>query len=163
MLRHNPFEGDGAKKSKEVYVMEIQIKKAQKDAIIPKYARKGDAGVDMHSTTRGVILPGESVLIKTGISAEIPEGYEVQIRPRSGLALKHGITVLNSPGTIDAGYRGEIGVVLINHGLKAFVYDKGDRIAQGVVNKVEEASFIEVDELTDSERGEGGFGHSGIN
>ncbi len=142
--------------------MEIQIKKVQKDAIIPKYARKGDAGFDLHSVTRGVVLPGESELIKTGIAVEIPQGYEVQIRPRSGLALKHGITVLNSPGTIDSGYRGEIGVILINHGSKVFVYDKGDRIAQGVINKVEQASFIKAEELADSERGKGGFGSSGI-
>jgi dUTP pyrophosphatase len=107
--------------------------------------------------------PGSRALIPTGIFVELPEGYEAQIRPRSGLALKNGITVLNTPGTIDADYRGEIGVILINHSDSFFKITHGDRIAQMVFLKVEKPEFISVDELEETERGDGGFGHTGVN
>ena len=108
------------------------------------------------------IPPGEHVLVKTGLKMELPEGYEAQVRPRSGLALKHKITVLNSPGTIDSGYRGEAGVILMNHGKEVFSISKGDRIAQFVIAKHESPEVEEVESLEDSERGEGGFGSTGL-
>jgi dUTP pyrophosphatase len=107
------------------------------------------------------LIPGERKLIKTGLFLEIPEGYEAQVRPRSGLALKNGITVLNSPGTIDADYRGEIGVILINHSSEIFEINSGDRIAQLVFAKVEQAVWYETESLNETERGEGGFGSTG--
>lgn len=107
------------------------------------------------------LLPGEIRLIPTGIKLAVPDGYEAQVRPRSGLALKHGISMVNCVGTIDADYRGEIGVILINHGKEAFVIRRGDRIAQLVVNPIVQAVFCEVEELNQTERGEGGFGHTG--
>lgn len=127
---------------------------------MPKYQTKGSAGFDLHSTERYTILPGERMLIPTHLGVELPEGYEIQIRPRSGLAIKHGITVLNSPGTIDEDYRLGIGVILINHGKQNFTVGEGDRIAQGIVNKVEKAEWEEIEELSETERG-GGFGHTG--
>ena len=108
------------------------------------------------------LKPGERTLVSTGIKIAVPEGYEAQVRPRSGLAIKNGISVCNTPGTIDSGYRGEVGVILINHGDKEFNVEKGMRIAQMVINKVEEASFSVVDELDQTNRGEGGFGHTGV-
>lgn len=130
---------------------------------MPVYAKKGDAGCDLYyNGLPTVINPGESILLFTGIYLEIPEGYEAQVRPRSGLALEHGITVLNTPGTIDEGFRGEVGVILINHSKKPFIVKYADKIAQLVFNKVEHAKFIRVDELSSSDRGEGGFGHTGI-
>jgi dUTP pyrophosphatase len=137
--------------------LEINIKKLVKEAIIPKYQTKGSAGFDFHSVEDITILAGQIMLIKTGISVEIPESYEMQIRPRSGLALKHGISVWNSPGTIDSDYRGEIGIILVNAG-KNFSIRKGDRIAQGVINKVEICQFIIAEDLSETVRGEGGFG-----
>lgn len=107
--------------------------------------------------------PGEYTLIKTGLFMELPEGYEAQVRPRSGLAFKHGITVLNSPGTIDADYRGEVGVLLINHGKETFVIEDGERIAQLVVARFEQVQWEEVEALGDSNRGAGGFGSTGKN
>jgi dUTP pyrophosphatase len=135
---------------------------------LPKYETKNSAGLDlrvseeMYKNTE-YILAGERKLLKTGLFLEIPEGYEAQIRPRSGWALKHGITVLNSPGTIDADYRGEIGVILINHSNVPFRISHGDRIAQMVFNKVEQAIFEEVNDLSDTDRGQGGFGSTGKN
>lgn len=136
---------------------------------LPKYQTSQSAGCDvcavldagLYSVT---IDPGEIKLINTGLSVAIPEGYEIQVRPRSGLAAKHGITVLNTPGTIDADYRGLIKVILINHGDKPFEIKNGERIAQLVLNKVEQINWIPVvskDELEQSERGEGGFGSTG--
>lgn len=142
--------------------MKIQIKKLHQDAYIPKYQTSGAAGFDIHSIENITITSGESKLIKTGLGMAIEDGYELQIRPRSGLALKNGITVLNTPGTIDSDYRGEIMVLLINHSKQDFVIAKGDRIAQGVISKVYQADFIEVSELDDTQRGSGGFGSSGI-
>lgn len=129
---------------------------------MPKQARAGDAGMDLSSVEEKVLLPGEYGLVKTGLQIELPEGTEAQVRPRSGLALKHGITCLNSPGTIDAGYRGEIGVILINHGKEPFTIEKQMRIAQLVVQYVPQVIIEETDKLSDSERGERGFGSSGV-
>lgn len=140
--------------------MVIKIKKLVEDAIIPKYQTEDAAGFDFHSAEDITIQSGQILLVKTGLALEIPKNYEVQIRPRSGLALKHGISVWNSPGTIDADYRGELGIILVNAG-KTFSIKKGDRIAQGVVNKVEQSDFKIVEELTDTQRGSGGFGHTG--
>ncbi len=147
---------------------------------LPKYAHKGDAGFDLRANveeikndnylfnairfnaTTIILNPGGRVLIPTGLYMAIPEGYELQIRPRSGLALKHGITVVNTPGTIDAVYRGNIGVILKNDGTEPFIIEQGDRIAQGVLNKVEEANLIEVDSLDETDRSDSGYGKSGV-
>ncbi len=141
--------------------MKIKIKKLNKKAIIPAYQTKEAAGFDLHSIEDVVINPGERKLIGTGLAFEIEFGYEVQIRPRSGLAYKHGITVLNTPGTIDSDYRGEIKVLLINHGSEPFEIKKGERIAQAVIAPVIQAEIVEVEELSDTERGSGGFGSTG--
>ena len=147
---------------------------------LPKYAHKGDAGFDLRANveeikndnylfnaikfnaTTIILNPGGRVLIPTGLYMAIPEGYELQIRPRSGLALKYGITVVNTPGTIDAIYRGNIGVILKNDGIEPFIIEQGDRIAQGVLNKVEEANLIEVDSLDETDRSDSGYGKSGV-
>lgn len=141
--------------------MHIKIKKLTPDAQIPAYQTVGAAGVDLHSVEHTVLQPGEYKLIGTGLAFAIDEGYEVQIRPRSGLAAKHGITVLNSPGTIDSDYRGEIKVILINHGEETFEIKKGERIAQAVIASVVQAVFVEVQELDETKRGAGGFGSTG--
>lgn len=127
---------------------------------IPKYQTKGSAGFDIDSTTEGYLQPGDHTIISTGLFMEIPEGYELQIRPRSGLALTHGITVLNSPGTIDSDYRGEIKIILINHSSEPFLVTYGMRIAQGVFAPVIQAEFEPVEQLTKTER-TGGFGSTG--
>lgn len=147
---------------------------------LPKYAHKGDAGFDLRAnveeiknnnylfnaikfnTTTIILNPGGRVLIPTGLYMAIPEGYELQIRPRSGLALNHGITVVNTPGTIDAIYRGNIGVILKNDGTEPFIIEQGDKIAQGVLNKVEEANLIETDSLDETDRSDSGYGKSGV-
>lgn len=141
--------------------MILKIKKIHEDAIIPSYAHAGDAGLDLFSIEEKVIESGSTVLIKTGIKIELPEGTEAQVRPRSGLALKHSITVLNSPGTIDEGYRGEVGIILINHGKELFKVEKGMKIAQMVIQRVVKAEIEEVKELSDTSRSEGGFGSTG--
>lgn len=131
---------------------------------LPRYETSGSAGMDLRAwlPSGSVILsPLERKLIPTGIRLEIPEGYECQIRPRSGLALKHGITVLNSPGTIDSDYRGEIGVILINLSSQPFTIHSGERICQMVFAKVEDALMTEVNIISETERGDGGFGHTG--
>ncbi|MDQ6988346.1 MAG: dUTP diphosphatase [Mariprofundaceae bacterium] len=130
---------------------------------LPFYASAQAAGADIRAAiTEDVIIEaGAYALIKTGFAMALVEGFEAQIRPRSGLALKHGITVLNAPGTIDADYRGEVGVMLINHGNKAFIVRRGERIAQMVIAPFVQADFQEVDALSETERGEGGFGSSG--
>lgn len=142
--------------------MILKIKKIHKDAILPSYAHKGDAGLDLYSVEEKIIENGSSALIKTGIKIELPEGTEAQVRPRSGLALKNAITVLNSPGTIDEGYRGEVGVILINHGKEIFKVEKGMKIAQMVIQKVVKAEIVEVEDLSDTSRSEGGFGSTGL-
>ncbi len=141
--------------------MVLKIKKLNKNALIPAYQTKEAAGFDLHSIEDVIINPGERKLISTGLAFEIEKGYEVQIRPRSGLAYKHGITVLNSPGTIDSDYRGEIKVLLVNFGNEEFEIKVGERIAQAVVAPVIQAEIIEVEELSDTERGSGGFGSTG--
>jgi len=142
--------------------LEILVTKLDNDAVIPTYAKPGDAGADLYSISDLVLSPGERALVKTGIAIALPNGYVGLVHPRSGLGLKNGISVVNTPGTIDAGYRGEIGVVLINHDLhESFQVKKGDRIAQLVIQKVENAQFKMVDQLPESERSTGGYGSTG--
>jgi dUTP pyrophosphatase len=130
---------------------------------VPQYATEGAAGFDLHAVveTAVVLEPGKRALIPTNLIVALPYGYEMQIRPRSGLAFKHGVTVLNSPGTIDADYRGPVGVLLINHGDVPFTIETGERVAQGVVAKVETATFNETDILPLTKRGAGGWGSTG--
>lgn len=142
--------------------MLLKVERIHKDAIIPNCAHEGDAGLDLYSIEEKVINPGESALIKTGIKLELPPQSEAQVRPRSGLALKFGITVLNTPGTIDEGYRGEVGVILINHGKNTFTVEKGMKIAQMVIKPVWKIDVIEVGELSSTERAESGFGSTGL-
>ncbi|TCK60809.1 dUTP diphosphatase [Seleniivibrio woodruffii] len=136
--------------------------KADFPELMPEYKTEHAAGMDIMAAHGGEIKPFERALVKTGLYIELPEGFEAQIRPRSGLALKNGISIPNSPGTIDADYRGEIGVILINLSNETFVYSKGDRIAQMVVAPVAKAVFEAVDVLGETERGAGGFGHTGV-
>jgi dUTP pyrophosphatase len=143
--------------------VEIKIR-ADKGAIIPEYQSVGAAGADIHAfLIEDIIIgPGEIKLVPTGLYFEISNGFEVQIRPRSGLALKHGITLLNSPGTIDSDYRGEIKIIMINAGREEFKIENGMRIAQMVIAKAYRARFVIIDELNSSMRNSGGFGHTGI-
>jgi len=141
--------------------MKIDVMKIVGDAHLPTYAKDGDAGADLYSLHSVNIMPGEYKLVSTGIAMAIPKDYVGLIHPRSGLAAKHGITVLNAPGTIDAGYRGEIKVLLINHGKEVYNIERAERIAQLVIQKVENVFFEPVDELDATERGIGGFGSSG--
>lgn len=135
--------------------------KVEDENLMPSYETLGSAGADLKANEEGVLMPGQRKLIKTGISIELPAGYEAQVRPRSGLALKHGISMVNTPGTIDSDYRGEIGVILINHGDTPFEYKKGDRIAQLVIARYSRAEFQICSSLSETERGSGGFGHTG--
>jgi dUTP pyrophosphatase len=132
--------------------------------LLPQYSTSSSAGMDLRANIDAPILlkPMQRVLVPTGLFMALPEGYEAQVRPRSGLAIKHGITVLNTPGTIDADYRGEIGVILMNFGQEDFLIQDGERIAQMVVSKYEQVDFLDVELLDETERGSGGFGHSGI-
>ena len=141
--------------------MKIFIKKLSPLAEIPNYQTEEASGFDLHSIEDIILKPNERKLIGTGLAFEIPKGYEIQIRPRSGLAYKHGISVLNSPGTIDSDYRGEIKVLLINHSDTDFEIKVGERIAQGVIQEVIQAKFEEVEELNKTARGAGGFGSTG--
>ncbi|MCD8502513.1 MAG: dUTP diphosphatase [Bacillaceae bacterium] len=141
--------------------LEIKIKRIHADAKLPLQANTGDAGMDLYSIDNAMIPSGEAKLIRTGLQIELPQGTEAQIRPRSGLALKHSVTVLNSPGTIDEGYRGEIGVILMNHGKEPFVVKKSMRIAQMVIQFVPSIQVTEVNELSETIRGSSGFGSSG--
>ena len=131
---------------------------------LPTYESQGSSGMDIRANVKKPVLlgPGEIRLIPTGLAVSVPPGYEAQIRPRSGLALAHGIGMVNSPGTVDSDYRGEIGVILINWGRKSFTVKNGDRIAQMIISKVYRADFVEVDILDTTLRGQGGFGHTGI-
>lgn len=140
----------------------LYIKKISEDAKLPQYAHVGDAGMDLFSIQEAIIAPGAVALIQTGIKIQLPPNTEAQIRPRSGLALKNSITVLNTPGTIDEGYRGEIGVILINHGKKSFKVEKHMKIAQMVVKPVLKVTLVEKSELSETEREEGGFGSTGL-
>ncbi len=130
---------------------------------LPKYETKFSAGMDLRANLESpiVLKPLERILIPTGLFIELPEGYEAQIRPRSGMAFKHGISVLNTPGTIDTDYRGEIKIILVNLSNQEFTVNHGDRVAQMIISKFEQPELVEVQELTDTDRGEGGFGHTG--
>ncbi len=143
--------------------MKIKIVNKSKHPL-PQYATAGAAGVDLRANIDAPITlaPGERKLIPTGIYIGLPDGYEAQVRPRSGLALKHGISVCNTPGTIDPDYSGQIGVVLINHGQENFIVNDGERIAQMIISKFERAEWDVVEELDETERGEGGYGHTGV-
>lgn len=142
--------------------MEVKIINKSNNPL-PEYSTTQSAGMDLRAFITEPIILGalDRALIPTGLYIEIPAGYEAQVRPRSGLAIKHGVTVLNSPGTIDADYRGEICVELINLSNKSYIIESGERIAQLVFNKCEQAELVEVEELSETERGEGGFGHTG--
>lgn len=143
----------------------VRVKKLEGNNLpLPAYATKGSAGFDLSAciTTEETLAPGEIKLIPTGLSFEIPEGYEIQIRPRSGLAAKNGISIVNTPGTIDSDYRGEVKIIMINHSKTPFVIKRGERIAQAVLNAAPQAQLIEAEELTDTTRGAGGFGHTGV-
>ncbi len=142
--------------------MQIRIRRIHPAAVIPGYAHgpKEDAGMDLCSVERAVLDPGVPRLVATGLTIELPPGYEAQVRPRSGLALRHAITMPNAPGTIDPGYRGELRVILINLGREPYTIEPGDRIAQMVVARYEAVEWVEA-ELADSRRGDGGFGSSG--
>ena len=130
---------------------------------LPKYALDGDSGMDLRSGENDVVVinPGGRTLIKTGLFIQLPDGYEVQIRPKSGMSIKHGITVLNTPGTIDSNYRGEIGVILYNASDRDYFVFSGDKIAQMVLQKVPKAEWEEVEKLSETNRGDGGYGHTG--
>ena len=142
--------------------MEVKVVNKSKHDL-PKYETRASAGLDLRANLDEPfsLHPLERALIKTGLYLEIPEGYEAQVRPRSGLALKKGITVLNTPGTIDADYRGEVGVILVNLSKQPYVIEDGERIAQLIFAKVEQANFVEVHVLSETDRGEGGFGSTG--
>lgn len=143
--------------------MKVQILRLGngKDLPLPVYATSGSAGLDLRAAEAFTLKPGERALVPTGVAIALPKGFEAQVRPRSGLAVKHGVTVLNAPGTIDADYRGEIKVPIINHGAEDFVIVRGDRIAQMVIAPVTIATLMEIDRLEETERGSGGFGSSG--
>ena len=138
-----------------------RISDAHNDIPLPQYATEHSSGLDLRSSEPVTLASGEFKLVPTGIALEIPEGFEGQIRPRSGLAAKHGVTCLNSPGTIDADYRGEVKVILINHGMKSVTFERGERIAQLIISKYEKVDVIDAEELTETSRGAGGFGHTG--
>jgi dUTP pyrophosphatase len=146
--------------------VEIKVKRLQsgEDISLPAYETKGASAMDLRAAVKEPVIlhPGDIRLIPTGLAVSIPLGYEAQIRPRSGLALKHGIGMANSPGTIDSDYRGEIGLIMINWGQKPFPIRRGDRIAQMLITRVYQASMMEVTDLDATPRGDGGFGHSGI-
>ncbi len=142
-------------------MIEVQFKKIHKSAFLPFYAHEGDSGLDLRAIEDLLIPKGEYRLINTGLGMQLPQGTEAQVRPRSGLALEHGITTLNSPGTIDSGYRGEIGVLLINHGKLDYLVKRGDKVAQLVIASFVRASIKEVDILEPSQRGSKGYGSSG--
>ncbi len=146
-------------------MVEIKVKKLHPRAVIPGYMTEHAAGMDLCTVIASSVklLPGERTLLPTGLAMEIPPGYEGQVRPRSGLALKKGIALVNSPGTIDADYRGEIGIIIINHGSETVEFMPGDRIAQLIITPVTQATIVETNDLNDSVRSSGGFGHTGVN
>ena len=146
--------------------MKLYIKRMDnaKDLPLPMYMTRGSAGMDLYANVNNEVVVNEGTikLIPTGISIELPIGFEAQIRPRSGLALRYGISFVNTPGTVDSDYRGEINVIIINFGDNPFIIKRGDRIAQMVINKIESPEVVEVDELNDSSRGNAGFGSTGV-
>lgn len=142
--------------------VQVLITRLDPSIPLPMYAKGGDAGADIVTRVDFTLQPGERALVPTGISIALPDGYVALVHPRSGLAIKHGVTMVNAPGTVDAGYRGELQCIMINHDPKAAItFHKGDRIAQLVIQKVERAEFVEVEELPGSARGTGGFGSTG--
>lgn len=138
-----------------------RIAEAHADIPLPHYATEHSSGMDLRTTEVVTLAPGEYKIAPTGIAVEIPEGFEGQVRPRSGLAAKFGVTCLNTPGTIDADYRGEVKVILINHGKEPVTFARGERIAQLIISKYEKVEIIDAEELTETTRGSGGFGHTG--
>ena len=142
--------------------MTLRFRKTHPDAVLPSYAHPSDAGMDVRSVEDLVIAPGARVLVHTGLVMLLPPMYEAQVRPRSGLALKSGVTVLNTPGTIDSGYRGEVGVILANFGEADFQVKKGDKIAQIVIAPVTQPEIVETTEVDETDRGSGGFGSTGV-
>jgi dUTP pyrophosphatase len=139
----------------------LAVRRLDADLPLPRYAREGDAGLDLYAAESVTLAPGARVGVRTGIALAIPEGFAGFVLPRSGLALRSGLTILNAPGLVDAGYRGELQVLLVNHGGGAVTVQRGDRVAQLVVQRVEHARLVEVDTLPASERGPGGFGSTG--
>jgi len=154
--------GDGPLPQGEVE-LRVCVDPGAEDLGVPRYMTPGAAGIDLRAAVDGelTVTPGDIVVVPTGIRVQVPEGYEAQIRPRSGLAAEHGVTVLNSPGTVDSDYRGPVKVILVNHGPRPVAIARGDRVAQMVVCPVTTARVTRVDSLDDSSRGEGGFGHTG--
>lgn len=146
-------------------MIQVKVKKIHPQAVIPAYMTEHAAGLDLCTVIEEpvVLTTGERTLLPTGLAMEIPPGYEGQVRPRSGLALKKGVALVNSPGTIDADYRGEIGIIVINHGPEPVTFEPDDRVAQLIIAPVSQAALVEVDELSDSDRSSGGFGHTGRN
>ncbi len=142
--------------------VKVKVVRLVESAKLPRYEHEDDSGLDLFAIAPQTINPSQTALVPTGIAIEIPNGTEAQVRPRSGLALKHSITLLNTPGTVDAGYRGEIGVIMINHGKEPFEVLAGMKIAQMVIAPVLRAELEEVESLSDSVRGEGGFGSTGL-
>lgn len=142
--------------------MTVKVLRTDPEAQLPAYAHPGDAGMDVRSIEDVTLAPGARALVRTGLVLELPPDAEAQVRPRSGLALKHGVTVLNTPGTIDAGYRGEVGVILVNLGAEPFVVEKGMKIAQLVVAPLAQAEVVEVSAVDATDRGAGGFGSTGV-
>ena len=145
-------------------MVQIEFRRLRPEAQQPRQATSGSSGFDLHACVDETVVldPGKIALVPTGLAVGIPEGYEGQVRARSGLALKHGIIIPNGPGTIDSDYRGPLGVILANLGDKAFVVNAGDRIAQLVVASVPQVTWVELDELPETARAEGGFGHTGV-
>jgi dUTP pyrophosphatase len=142
--------------------VQVLITRLDSSVALPIYSKGGDAGADITTRIDITLAPGERALVPTGISIALPDGYAAFVHPRSGLAIKHGVTMVNAPGTVDAGYRGELQCIMINHDpLESITFKKGDRIAQLVIQRVERAEFIEVQELPGSGRGTGGFGSTG--
>ena len=142
--------------------MTLRFKRIHPDAVLPSYAHPSDAGMDVRSVEALTLAPGKRALVHTGLVMLLPPLYEAQVRPRSGLALKNGVTVLNTPGTIDSGYRGEVGVILINLGDNDFEVKKGDKIAQLVIAPVTQPEIVETAEVDETDRGAGGFGSTGV-
>ena len=142
--------------------MTLRFRKVHPDAVLPSYAHPSDAGMDVRSVEDLTIAPGKRALVHTGLVMLLPPMYEAQVRPRSGLALKNGVTVLNTPGTIDSGYRGEVGVILANFGEADFQVKKGDKIAQIVIAPVTQPEIVETTEVDETDRGAGGFGSTGV-
>ena len=141
--------------------MTLRFRKVHPDAVLPAYAHPSDAGMDVRSVDDLTIAPGKRALVHTGLVMLLPPDYEAQVRPRSGLALKSGVTVLNTPGSIDSGYRGEVGVILANFGEADFQVKKGDKIAQIVIAPVTQPEIVETTEVDETDRGSGGFGSTG--